>query len=157
MSNGSVSTFPITTFIVGIGDVAVDTGTTPPVNNCLNKMAFLGGNPAALTSPYYALASTDTSVHAQVDGIVTNSICQVDIEDGLFDPSRQIEVDFKNMPMIPPDPINGWTLNKTRLTFNGWSCTMLLIPGLKSTSNPSRYITVKQCVDPAHPFQPPPP
>jgi len=157
MFNGDFSIFPITTFVVGIGDIPPDPGST--INGCLNKMALAGGHPA-LASPFYSLASTDTAVDPLIDTFVTNAICAIDINDPAFDPNRPIEVDFKNMQMLQPDPINGWTLEKTRLIFNGSLC-MTLIQGLKNASNPSRYVTanviVKQCVDPSHPFQQPPP
>lgn len=154
MSKGNLSPSPITTFVIGIGDVAPDPMTTPPANNCLNRLAFSGGHPAP-TSPFYALATTDTSVRAQIDTIVTNAICQVDIDDQFFDPNHPFQVFDVNGSMILPDPMNGWTLdpNKSRLTFTGSSCANL-ITALKTTSH--HPISVKACIDPLHPFQPQP-
>jgi hypothetical protein len=146
---------PITTIVIAIGAVELDAPPPPSTatyNSCLNKMAFAGGHPATNSPTAYTLASTEASVHTQIDMIVTNAICTFDI-DSNFDPKNPYEIDY-NGSLILSDPVNGWTLDRTKLTFNGALCTTLMTAMKNSTRH---NVTVKSCVDPSHPFQQPNP
>ncbi len=147
MSSTSSSNTPISTFVVGIGDI------TPP-DDCLTGMAIAGGHPAA-TAPFYISAGTDTLVHSQIDNIVTSTICNVDIKDSSFDANRPVEVDFGNSTILPdPNKANGWDLdrNAARITIYGPACNQL-IQGLKSSSH---HVVVKGCLDSSHASPPQP-
>jgi hypothetical protein len=157
MSSGSTFSSPvtpITTIVMAIGAVELDAPpppSTPTYNSCLNKMAFAGGRPAVNSPTAYTLASTEASVHTQIDWIVTNAICTFDI-DSSFDPKSMYEVDY-NGSQIGSDPLNGFTLDKTKLTLTGSWCSTLITAMKNSTRH---NITVKGCLDPSHPFQPQP-
>ncbi len=160
MSTGNTPngpTAPITTIVMAIGGVeltAPHSSTPPTYNGCLNNMAFAGGHPALNSPTAYTLASTEASVHTQIDTIVTNAICTFDIIDSSFDPNGRFEIDYNGSAMIASDPVNGWTVDKTKLTFNGSLCTTLITAMKNSTKH---SVAVRECVDPSHPFQQPNP
>ena len=110
-------------------------------------MAFAGGHPALNLPTAYTLASTEASVHTQIDTIVTNAICTFDI-DSSFDPKSAFEVDY-NGSQIGSDPLNGFTLDKTKLTLTGSWCSTLITAMKNSTRH---NVAVKGCLDPSHPF-----
>jgi hypothetical protein len=145
---------PITTIVIAIGAVELDAPPPPSTatyNSCLNKMAFAGGHPALNSPTAYTLATTEAALRTQIDTIVTNAVCTFDI-DSAIDPRSPFEVDY-NGSQVGADPLNGFTLDKTKLTLTGSWCSTLMTA---MKNNTRHNVTVKSCVDPSHPFQPQP-
>jgi len=153
VSDMALSLPHIVTAVVAIGDVPIDSDDGgPPINNCLSNIAFAGGQPSGMSSPFYYVANTDVLARSQIDSVVSGTICHIDITEPSFDqnPTR-LEVDVNGTP-IPNDPINGWTLSTRldgvpRLDFSGTGCTSL-ISGLNRSSP---RVVVKGCPDPRAP------
>jgi hypothetical protein len=138
------------TFVLGVGDIP-GFSDSAGANSCLNDLAVAGGLSRADKSPFYYPASNESTLNSDLNTIVGQAACHLEIDDTV-DPDRtQIEIitsgnnNMSSSATVPRDATNGWSYDRnstTRIIFNGTSCQDFL----NAAASTNQKVRAEGCV-----------